>query len=241
MTTGAEPEAMQETPVAGRIFGIGARTAICSFPLPSSMPIPLGMTRPAAIDLLTWAFAGLGTDAPNARARCLLVLAARDAEARASLIRDARLSVAMHFRDLAVALTEAAPGETLPPGDLAILARAILSATTPATISALADLAPLIARPAAELSIADDAPELVLSEDGRTVALFGKTVSNYMLTRSEGELACARVARARLRFGRQPRSELTLEHLWGREPGPDIESAIFLGSGGFTPVRVRPG
>lgn len=238
MTTGGEPGSEA---VTGRIFTIGARAAVCVLPLPSSMPIPLDVIRPAAVDLLTWAFVGLGEDGPGARARCLLALVARDAEARARLVREGHLTLAMHFRELPVALTQAAPDALPAPDELRVLARAVLSAVTPETIAALSDLAPLVGRSAADLPIDDEAPELTLCGNGRGASLLGKTVPNYLLTRSGDDLTLARVAAARLRFGRQPRSDLTLDPLWGPGPGPAIDGAILLGSGSFTAARVRPG
>lgn len=224
-------EELRGEAVAGRLFSAGARTFVLSLPLPSSLPIPLHAIT-AGLDLAAWAFAGLAPDDAQGP-RALLVLIARDETVARSLREGARIGLALHYRDVTVAPTAAAPLAELPADDRAVLARAVLSAAAPAAIDALADLAGLIE--ASGIAPEADAPEIALT--GEACRVPGSRVPDYLLLRSGADWACLRVARARLAFGAEPHMALTLEPVWG----PTVtapEAAILIEPHRFVPARI---
>jgi len=216
--------------VPGRLFSAGPGSAVLSVALPTSLPIPLGATTPG-LDLVTWAFAGLAPD-DAAGPRALLVLAARDG---AGLHGNTTIGLATHYRDYAVSIEAPAPLAELPADDRAVLARALLSAASPATVERLADFTGLFE--GAMIVPADDAPEIALPD--ATCRVSGHAIPDYLLLRRGSAWACLRAARARLAFGPEPVVELTLAPVWGEDAGSAPDAAILLAAHGFTPARLR--
>ena len=216
--------------VSGRLFSAGPDSAVLSVALPTSLPIPLGATTPG-LDLVTWAFAGLAPDDASGP-RALLVLAARDG---AGLRGDAPIGLATHYRDYVVSIEAAAPLAALAADDRAVLARALLSAASPAMVEQLADFAELIE--GAVTQPANDAPEIALTD--ATCRVSGNAIPDYLLVRRGSAWACLRVARARLAFGPAPVVELTLAPVWGAPSASVPDAVILLAAHGFTPARLR--
>ena len=221
----------------GRVFLLGPDWALCSFLLPTSMPIPLAVVEPAGMVLETWAFTGMTARA--SRPTCLLLVRTQVAEARIALERGTRFVVATHFHVVAVTTGPAEPAEDLPPVDRALMARAVLSAMTPRNAVALADPITLLAPALRALSVPKDVPEVAVAADRSSACtVSGTDVPNYVLFDSNAGLRCTRVSTARLAFSPTPRMDLDLEPLWGPETGsPD--RTFLVADGCFTAARVR--
>lgn len=221
----------------GRAFRLGADWALCSFRLPTSMPIPLAVVVPDGVALETWAFSGL--DAQADRPTCLLLLRLQDAAARNALAHGTRLVVATHFHALAVTTGPAEPADRLPPDDRTVMARAVLSAMTPRNAAALADPISLLATALRAASVPKDGPEVTLAADRPAACtVSGTDVPNYVLFDSRAGLRCSRVAAARLVFSPAPRMDLDLEHLWGPDTAPP-DRTFLVADGRFTTVLPR--
>lgn len=221
----------------GRVFRLGPDWALCSFLLPTSMPIPLGVIEPAGMVLETWAFTGMTARA--SRPTCLLLVRAPVAEARIALERGTRFVVATHFHVVAVTTGPAEPAENLPPGDRAVMARAVLSAMTPRNAAALADPITLLAQALRAIPVPKDGPEVTVAADrSLACAVSGTDVPNYVLFDSNAGFRCARVATARLAFSPTPRMDLDLEPLWGPETWPP-DRTFLVADGCFTAARLR--
>lgn len=214
----------------GRVVARGARTAILRYPLSTALPIPLAVTAPTGIRLVTWAFARLDT----ADARCLLVLALDEG---ASL--DAGLRLATHFRDIAIA--PGASDEDFAPDEHALIARALLAAVSPDESGTLADLIALIGEEVASLTPGADAPLFTPGSEGRS-ELSGSGVPGHLLLRDEAGWSCHRIARADLHFGpaNPPGVQvlLTLKQIWGNPTRGCPTHAIGLTRDGVTPYRI---
>lgn len=209
-------------PTPGRFFPGTNGTGLLRFPLPPSLPIPLGIAAPAGVSLAAWAFAGLEEGAPGGPV-CLLGL-----EGTAG----GDVTLATHFRDIPIR-AEPAP-EALSEAERVLLARALLSAG-PAGLPALAGLFPLIEPALAALPVADDAP--ALTADGARATLTGTAVPHALLTRSETGWGCARVASARLGFAGGARIALALDPLWGAGPA-GLRAAFALHAHSVTPLAM---
>lgn len=219
-----------------RLVHAGGRVFVLDLPLPTSLPIPLGVSAPAEIALLTWAFAGLAVDDPSGP-RGLLVLAADDAAQNMLCEGQGNIAVATHFRDLDVALSGLSPIDALSQEDRALLTRAVLSSVDASTVDHLGDLVDLIGKTAAELPVAENAPELTL-QDGRAATLSGTVIPNHLLVRAGSSWSLARASEARLAFGETPHAVLSLERRWGApsEAVPDV--AIALLDNDFVVLRL---
>lgn len=239
---------MSTAPVPGQLIASAAKASLLRFPLPPSLPIPLGVAVPEEVRLVTWAFAGLGAlsaegDAGSAEARatepgprdgaagpvCLLALAA------ALPLAGETLTVATHFRDIAVRL-EPTSAEALSATERDLLARALLSAGATA-LAPLGDLFGLVGPAVAALPMADDAPDLAAEEGGWT--LRGGAIPHGLLFRTGSGWGCARVVSSRLGFAGGPRQQLAVAPLWGAAPVGRPDRAIALHAHGFTPLATR--
>ncbi|WP_375462387.1 hypothetical protein [uncultured Methylobacterium sp.] len=226
--------------IDGRTIRLGPGWYLCKFRLPTAMPIPLGIARPEHLDLVTWAFAGMSAAA--SRPTCLLVARPRGREAEAALEGGGALVVATHFRDLHVSSSPARPPDELPPDERAVLARAVLSAVTARTVGPLAALFPLLAPALRAMPLAKDAPELALDpERPGSCSVSGADVPNYLVLDGPAGASCARVGTARLTFAPRPRMDLDLDPVWGPAPDRGPERAYLVGTGRFTPARLRAG
>ena len=216
-----------EKPVPGRLVEAAPGACVLRFPLPPSLPIPLHIAAPEKVRLVTWVFSGLEAGAPDGPV-CLLVLEAESAALRVGV------TLATHFRDLVVR-PEPASGDALSPAERTLLARALLSAGT-AGLAPLGGLFGLLEPAVTALPVAEDAPDLA-DEDGGW-SLGGTAVPHGLLYRVRAGWGCARVAQARLRFGRHPRQHLTLETFWGAAPEGLPERSFALHAHGFTALTT---
>ncbi|MGE7155114.1 hypothetical protein ACQKJ1_15365 [Methylorubrum rhodesianum] len=211
----------------GQLIEAAPDACVLRFPLPPSLPIPLYVSAPEGVRLVTWVLDGLGAGAAEGPV-CLLVL-----EGAGAALRDG-VTVATHFRDLAV---QPAPAwaDALSAAERILLARALLSAGT-AGLAPLGRLFGLVEAAIAALPVAEDAPDLT-DEDGGW-SLGGTAVPHGLLFRTRAGWGCARVARSRLRFGnhpsKHPRQNLTLEPVWGAHPEGLPERSYALSAHGFT-------
>ncbi|MGU3360423.1 hypothetical protein ACLBWX_08830 [Methylobacterium sp. M6A4_1b] len=221
-------------PIAARLFAAGHGVLVCRYPVATDLPIPLAVTEPPGLSLLTWAFTGFGGPEPDPAG--LLVLH----DARAALTQGGALSLETHFRDRALACPKPRPVAELARPDRAALGEAVLAAVTPDTLDLLATLFPLLAPAVADAAVPEAAPRLGLAGDaaGRAT-LSGSTVPNYLLLRAGSTWSCARVAAAELRFGPAPEIGLTLAPAWGNPRGATVETALLLGTGRVTPAALR--
>ena len=230
MTDTPEPHA----PIAGRLFAAGHGVLVCRYPVGTDLPIPLAVSEPASLGLLTWAFTGFG--GPESDPAGLLVLH----DAQAALAQGGTLTLETHFRDQAIACPKPRPVAELARPERAALGEAVLAAVRPDTLDALATLFPLLAPAVAESPVPETAPRLVLAgDDAHRATLLGSTVPNYLLLRAGSTWSCARVATAELRFGPAPAIDLTLAPAWGNPRGATVETAFLLGPGTVTPARLR--
>ena len=220
----------------GRVFRLGADWAVCSFRLPTSMPIPLAVLSPAEIDLSTWAFAGM--KAPTHRPTCLLLVQVRHAAASAALANGTRLVVRTHFHDLAISMRPQEAFDGLPSDERSLMARAVLSSVTADNVAALAEPIGLLAPALRGVPAAKDGPDLNFAA-GRADAcsLTGTEVPNFILFDTESGLRCARVATARVTLSPKASMDLTLEPVWGPETGP-VRGTILIRDGHFTVARI---
>lgn len=218
-----------------RIFRLGSDWVLCSFRLPTSMPIPLAVVAPADITLETWAFAGMSTREKPPTG--LLLLRMRGDAAETVLARGTRLVVATHFHPITLAIGPADPAGTLTLGDAAVMARAVLSSMTPRNAAALAVPITLLAPAIRDLPVPQDGPEVTLVDDPRACSISGTEVPNYVLFDSGSGLRCARVATARMTFSPASRMDLELDPLWGPEVGRP-ERAFLIANGGFAAARL---
>ena len=218
-----------------RIYRFGSDWVICSFRLPTSMPIPLEVVAPGDVTLETWAFAGM--NARKKRPTGLLLLHTRGDAAETVLARGTRLVVATHFHPITLATGPAEPEGTLSPGDAAVMARAVLSSMTPRNAAALADPITLLAPAIRDLPVPQDGPEVTLVDDPRACSISGTEVPNYVLFDSRSGLRCARVATVRMTFSPASRMDLELDPLWGPEVGRP-ERAFLIANGGFAAARL---
>lgn len=214
-------------PVPGRLIEAAPGACVLRFPLPPSLPIPLHIAAPETVRLVSWVFSGLDAGAPDGPI-CLLAL-----EADSAALREA-VSVATHFHDLVVR-PEPAASDVLPPAERILLARALLSAG-PSGLAPLGRLFDLIEAAVIALPVAEDAPDLADEDHGWTLG--GTAIPHGLLFRSHAGWGCARVAGARLRFGRHPRQHLTLEPVWGAAPEGLPERCFALHAHGFTALTI---
>ncbi|WP_232631479.1 hypothetical protein [Methylobacterium sp. Leaf118] len=215
---------MSRDPTPGHYYAGRNGTGLLRFSLPSSLPIPLGITAPTGVSLASWAFAGLEEEARGGPV-CLLALDG---------IPDGPVTLATHFRDLAIHPEPARP-DALDEAERRLLARALLSAG-PAGLPALAGLFPLIEAALSSLPIAEDAH--ALSPGGPGYMLTGTLVPHALLLYAESGWSGARVATARLGFAGGARIGLGLDApLWGTRPAR-VRAAIALNTHGFTPLVV---
>ncbi|GJD46940.1 hypothetical protein AFCDBAGC_4825 [Methylobacterium cerastii] len=218
-----------------RIFRLGADWVLCSFCLPTSMPIPLEVIAPDNVTLETWAFAGM--TARERRPTGLLLLRTRGDAAETVFARGTSLVVATHFHSITLATGPAEPAGTLSPGDAAVMARAVLSSMTPRNAAALADPITLLAPAIRDLPVPKDGPVVTLVDDPLACSISGTEVPNYVLFDSGPGLRCARVATARMTFSPVSRMDLELDPLWGPEVGQP-ERAFLIANGGFAAARL---
>lgn len=218
-----------------RIFRFGSDWVLCSFRLPTSMPIPLAVVAPGDVTLETWAFAGM--TAREKRSTGLLLLRTRGDAAGTALARGTRLVVATHFHPITLATGPAEPAGTLSPGDAAVMARAVLSSMTPQNATALADPITLLAPAIRDVPVPKDGPEVTLADDPRACSVSGTEVPNYVLFDSGSGLRCARVATARMTFSPASRMDLDLDPLWGPEVGRP-RRVFLIANGGFAAARL---
>ena len=216
-----------EKPVSGRLVEAAPGACVLRFPLPPSLPIPLHIAAPEKVRLVTWVFSGLEAGAPDGPV-CLLVLEAESAALRGGV------TLATHFSDLVVR-PEPASGDALSPAERTLLAGALLSAGT-AGLAPLGCLFGLLEPAVTALPVAEDAPDLAEGEGGWSLG--GTAVPHGLLYRVRAGWGCARVAQARLRFGRHPRQHLTLETLWGAAPEGLPERSFALHAHGFTALTT---
>lgn len=236
MTTSVERDSLSSC-YDGRVFRLGPDWALCSFRLSTSMPIPLALVAPGDIALETWAFTGMAARAD--RPTCLLLMRVQGAVARIAMEQGTHLVVDTHFHPIAVTTGPAETADGLPPGDRAVMARAVLSAMTPRNAAALADPITLLAPALRVLPVPKDAPEITLAADrSAACTVSGTDVPNYVLFDAEAGLRCARVATARLTFSPTPRMDLNLEPLWGPEAGPPNRTFL-VADGRFATARLR--
>lgn len=208
----------------GQLFAGSQNTAVLRFPLPPSLPIPLGIAAPEGVTLATWAFSGLEEGATGGPV-CLLALEG---------IPGSDLTLATHFRDLPIRPDAASP-DALGDPERKLLARALLTAG-PAGLPALAGLFPLIETALSAFAPEDGAPALIA--EGPHHALTGTAVPHALLLHAADGWGCFRVAAGRLRFAGGPRTELALDPLWETRP-EGIRAAFALHAHGFTPLIVR--
>lgn len=221
----------------GRVFWLGPNWVVCSFRLPTSMPIPLEVVAPSDISLETWAFRGMAAQAD--RQVCLLLLRAHGGAARSALAHGMLLVVATHFHPVAIATDPAEAADGLPLGDRTVMAQAILSAMKPRNVAALADPVTLLAPALREVSVPKEAPEVTLAADPSVACtISGTHVPDYVLFDAEAGLRCIRVATARLSFSPTPSMDLDLEPLWGPEIGSPRHTFL-VANGRFTTARLR--
>ncbi len=223
-------------PSEGRLFAAGNGVLVCRYPVATDLPIPLGITAPAGLRLLTWAFTGFGGAEPDPAG--LLVLH----DAQAVLAEGGALTLETHFRDVAIACPRPRPVAELTHPERGALGGAVLAAVTPETLDALATLFTLLAPAVADAPVPANAPRLTLARDGDGAAtLSGASVPNYLLFRSRTTWSCARVAQATLRFGPAPEASLTLAPAWGSPRGAPVEAALLLGAGTVTAAALPVG
>ncbi|KQP38430.1 hypothetical protein ASF49_05380 [Methylobacterium sp. Leaf104] len=222
------------TPTEARLFAAGHGVLVCRYPVGTDLPIPLAVTEPPGLSLLTWAFTGFGGPEPDPAG--LLVLH----DARAALAEGGALTLETHFRDQALVGPRPRPVAELARPDRAALGAAVLAAVTPDTLDVLATLFPLLAPAVADAALPEAAPRLGLAgDDADRATLSGSTVPNYLLLRAGTSWSCARVAAAELRFGPAPEIGLTLAPAWGNPRGATVETALLLGTGRVTPAALR--
>ena len=224
-------------PVEGRAYRAGTRLLVLRLPLPTSLPIPLGVAAPPGLALVTWVFAGLKPSEAEGP-RVLLLLAAED-EAASALAAGTRFTVATHFRDLAV---DAEPGGTLddlPAGERALVARAALSGVAACHVSALADLVGAI--PSEATVPAQDAAEIAFHVKTRACVIASSDVPNFLLFRANAAWSCHRVARARVATAEPARADLDIEAVWGGPPAETPDAAIGLFTSRFAALRLATG
>lgn len=214
-------------PVPGQLVEAAPGACVLRFPLPPSLPIPLHVAAPETVQLVTWVFSGLEAGAPDGPV-CLLAL-----EAEGAALREG-VSLATHFRDLVVR-PEPAASDVLPPSERTLLARALLSSGT-AGLAPLGRLFGLVEPAVIALPVAEDAPDLADEDHGWSLG--GTAIPHGLLFRARAGWGCARVAGARLRFGRHPRQHLTLEPVWGAAPEGLPERCFALHAHGFTALTI---
>lgn len=214
-------------PVPGRLIEAAPGACVLRFPLPPSLPIPLHIAAPENVRLVTWVFSGLDADAPDGPI-CLLALEAESAALPESV------SIATHFHDLSVR-PERAANDVLPLAERTLLARALLSAGTTG-LAPLGRLFGLIEAAVIALPVAEDAPDLADEDHGWTLG--GTAIPHGLLFRGRAGWGCARVAGARLRFGKHPRQHLALEPVWGAAPEGLHERSFALHAHGFTALTI---
>lgn len=220
-------------PVACRLFTAGNGVLVCRYPVATDLPIPLVVTVPPGVSLLTWAFTGFG--ASDSDSNGLLVLH----DTGTALAQGGTLTLETHFREVDMDCPKPRPIAELTAPARAALGEAVLAAVTPETLDALAMLFPLLAPPFADAPVPEGAPRLALaSDDGTTAILSGTRVPNYLLLRAGTTWSCARVSRAELRFGPAPEVRLTLETVWGRPRGLAVGQALLLETGRVVPAAI---
>lgn len=213
--------------VPGRLIEAASGTFVLRFPLPPSLPIPLHVAGPAGVRLVTWALAGLEAGAQEGPI-ALLALEADDIP-----LGDG-LTLATHFRDLVIR-SERAAAEALSATERSLLARALLSAGPPA-LAPLGRLFSLVETAVATLPIADDAPSLANEAGGWSLG--GTAIPHGLLFRARAGWGSARILRASLGFGNQPRQRLTLAPVWGEAPEGLPERVFALHAHGFTALAA---
>lgn len=224
--------------VQGRTRRLGTAWYLCTFPLPTSLPIPLGIASPSGLALVTWAFSRLTPD--DAGPAGLLIVAPRDAAGRAALEAGTRLVVATHFRDMPVLCGAAEAEATIRPDDLDAVAKAVVSAVMPETAPVLATLFPLLARSVAALTAPAGVPEVTMDLQGpHACTLWGTEIPNHLLVASGTDVACARVREARMRFAPETAVVLDLEPLWGPDSAYSADRAVLVGANRFTVANRR--
>lgn len=213
--------------VPARLIEAALGACVLRFPLPPSLPIPLHIASPEGVGLVTWAFAGLEAAAADGPV-CLLALDGDGAALREGV------SVATHFRDLALRL-EPAPAGALSAAERDLLARALLSAGT-SGLGTLGALFGLVEAAVAALPVADEAPDLADEAGGWSIS--GTAIPLGLLFRGPAGWGCARVTRAALRFAGHPRQHLTLDPVWGAAPEGLPARAFALHAHGFTALTT---
>jgi hypothetical protein len=222
------------TPTEARLFAAGHGVLVCRYPVGTDLPIPLAVSDPPGLGLLTWAFAGFGGPEPDPAG--LLVLH----DAQAALAEGGTLTLETHFRDAAIACPKPRPIAELARPERAALGEAVLAAVAPDSLDVLATLFPLLAPAVAEGPVPETAARLALArDDADRATLSGSSVPNYLLLRAGSSWSCARVAAAELRFGPAPEIGLTLAPAWGNPRGASVETALLLGTGHVAPAALR--
>ena len=227
---------MTPAPIGSHLFAAGNGVLVCRYPVGSDLPIPLGISAPTGVRLLTWAFTGFG--AAGADPAGLLIL--HDPEG--VLTEGGVLTLETHFRDDPLACPAPRPVADLTGPERTALGGAVLAAVTPDQLDALAVLFPLLAPAIAEAPVPEASPRLTLARDSDAQAtLTGATVPNYLLVRAGTTWSCARVARAELRFGPAPEMTLALAPAWGRPRESAVHAALLLETGTVRPAALRAG
>ena len=229
---------LQEGPplsLGGHTFSLGPEWILCTFPLPTAMPIPLTVLSPIHAELVTWAFTGM--EGPAYDPTCLLLIRVRQPSAVFGAVME--IALRTHFFDIVIRTEVSDTAANLSLAARGLVARALLASVTPANVRALVDPLTFLLPALHQALITKEGPTCIVA-DAKTSSctLSGTEVPNYILFQSGDDLRCVRVAGARLTFSPKPLMNLELESMWGRADLRPVQ-AILLGDRRFTVTRVR--
>lgn len=222
----SEQDASKEATLAHR----GHRVTVLRLPMGGSCAIPLAVTAPANVTLLSWAFAEFNMR-PSTNPVCLMVLGGQAAE---HLTPGGVIAVRTHIRDLRIALAETPV--PLSESELAIIAKLLLAALAPANVDGFTALLPLLA-PAID-AIAGETGGLEASTadaGGRLTAIGLDFVPQHLIVRTLTGYVNRPIDGVRVRTG----SRMAVDLMLTRSSGNDrFDLAILIGTGRYVVCRI---
>lgn len=217
----------------GSVAHVANEVTILRIPMDGSCAIPLELSSPEFVELLTWCFVDFDAEA-DLPSRCLLIV---HCSKHVDFWHGSSITVRTHIVDRHIRLLEAPV--PLSSREVVVLARAILAAIAPDTVHRLAALLPVLASVLDEICAASSSScdcELIGSKDLRAPVVVGLDyVPTCLIVRLSGEYTYVVVEAVLMRVGPRITMTLTLASpLDLRCPG----EAILVGGGRYSVARI---
>lgn len=238
--------ARSEGVVAAAIADGGRSYAIVRVPMGGSCAIPLDVTNPSDVSLLTWAFVGFAGSA-SANPACLMIL---EGTTEHAFQAGRAITVRAHIRDLTVVLSDHQAG--LSDEESALAAEAAIGALSPANAHRFAPVLGLLAPGLDTLVPAPGAPEVGGPDGAGDLTLTPcDFVPEYLLARTRTGYLCMPIDTVRVRSGSPVSAVMTLvspgdlgkgDPVQGEPSSRDLgryDRAILIGHGRHVAARIR--